>query len=53
MKKEQLSELLGQVDDDLLLEANRKRKQPRRKLWIPIVALAAWTRRAASTMPRR
>lgn len=41
MKKEQLSELLGQVDDDLLLEANRKRKQPQRKLWIPIVALAA------------
>ena len=41
MKKEQLSELLGQVDDDLLLEADRKRKQPRRKLWIPIVALAA------------
>ena len=31
MKKEQLSELLGQVDDDLLLEADRKRKQPRRK----------------------
>lgn len=41
MKKEQLSELLGQVDDDLLLEADRKRKQPRRKLWIPIAALAA------------
>ena len=41
MKKEKLSELLGQVDSDLILEAEEKRKPPRRKLWIPLTALAA------------
>lgn len=40
MKKEQLSELLGQLDDSLILEADRKRKK-KRNLWIPLAAAAA------------
>lgn len=40
MKKESLSDALGQVGDDLILEAARKRKK-RRSGWIVVAAVAA------------
>ena len=40
MKKEQLSDALGQIPDDLLLEADHKRKK-KRNIWISLTAMAA------------